>query len=209
MRAQHEVLRSECIDRRNPSDDAPANIVAKTVVHDIKRREVTTFPIEKLEQVDAHDCDGYQHRVAEVTTWIQLGLFGGEGADDQTPAHHAEATIDELLQIDAKERGMQLDAPIEVPDEVTGKAAILRSGPEAAFQIQTYAEDQGEEHECCQYLAEMIPDDPGLEEVDSKGGAQEKSVGDEPGRDPIESVAGTVAGRCDGPFEDLPGEPLE
>ncbi len=89
---------------------------------------------------------------------------------------------------------------------------MLRSsddGPKAALEIQADAEDQGEEDERCEYLAEMIPDDPGIEKVESKGGAEEKNVGDEPGGNPIESIAGTVSGGCDRTLKDLPREPLE
>jgi len=38
-----------------------------------------------------------------VPARIQLGLFGGEGTHDHAPAHHAEAAIGELLQVNAKQ----------------------------------------------------------------------------------------------------------
>ncbi len=209
VRAQHEVLGGERIDRRDPGHDAPADIVAETVVHDVERGEVAAFPPEEPEQVNERERGGYQHRVAELPGGIQLSLFGGEGADDQAPAHHAEAAIDELLQVDAKEGGMQLDAPVVVPDEVAGETAILGSGPIAALEIKEEAEDQCEEDERGEDLAEMIPDDAGVEEVEAIGAAQEKSVGDEPGGDSIELVTGAVSGGCEGTFENPAGEPLE
>ncbi len=125
VRAQDEILHSERIDRRNPSQDAPANIVAETVVHDIERGEVAAFPTEELEQVDKHQRGRYQHRVTDVPAGIQLSLLGREGTDDHAPAHHAEAAIDELLQIDVKEHGVQLDAPVKIPDQIPGDAAVL------------------------------------------------------------------------------------
>src|SRR6266516_5748208 len=103
---QHKILHSERIDCRDPSQHTPANIEAETVMHDIERGEVAAFPAKELEQVDEHDRGGYQHRVADVPAWIQFSLFGGERADDHAPAHHAEAAVDELLQIDAKKCGM-------------------------------------------------------------------------------------------------------
>ena len=144
-----------------------------------------------------------------MPAWIQLGLPGGEGAGDQAPAHHAQAAINELLQIDSKERGMQLDAPPVVPDEVAGETAILRSGPPAAFEIEQQAEDQGEEHQRCQHLAESFPEDAGLEEPQSKGAAEEKRVGDEPGGNSIELVTRAVSAGRDRALEGLPGQSQE
>ena len=104
---------------------------------------------------------------------------------------------------------MQFNAPVVVPNEVAGETVILRTGPIPAFEIETQAEDQGKEDERREHLAKMIPDDPSLEEVETKGAAQEKSMGDKPGRHPIELVEGAVACGCDRSLENLPGQPLE
>lgn len=56
---------------------------------------------------------------------------------------------------------------------------------------------------------ESIPDDSGVEEAEAKRAHEEKGMSDEPGGDSIELVAGTVAGRGDGAFEDFAGQPLE
>ena len=111
-------------------------------MHDVQRGEVATFPPEEPEQVDQHDSDGYQHRVAYVPARIQLGLFGSEGTHDHTPAHHAEAAVGELLQVNSKQCRVQFHAPVIVPDEVTRQAVVLRTGPIAPLEIQEQAEDQ-------------------------------------------------------------------
>ncbi len=104
---------------------------------------------------------------------------------------------------------MQLNAPVVVPGEISGDAAILRTGPIATLEVEEEAEDQGEKDKRRKDLAEIIPDDPGIEEVEARGAAEAEGMGNKPGGDSIERVAGAVAGECDGAFENLPGEPLE
>ena len=67
---------------------------------------------------------------------VQLGLFGGEGTHDHAPAHHADTAVDQLLQVDTKERRVQFNPPVVIPDEVAGEAVVLRAGPVAALEIQ-------------------------------------------------------------------------
>ncbi len=102
---------------------------------------------------------------------------------------------------------MQLNSPPVVPDEVPGNAAVFRTRPITALEIKEQAKDQSENDQRCQDLAEAIPDDPGLEEVQAKGAAQEKNVGDKPGLDAIQLVERPVPCGCDGAGESFPGQP--
>jgi len=55
----------------------------------------------------------------------------------------------------------------------------------------------------------MVPDDSGIEQVEAICAAEEEGVGDEPGGDAVERVAGAVARGCDGTLEGLSGKPQE
>lgn len=104
---------------------------------------------------------------------------------------------------------MQFNAPVEIPDEITREAAIFGSWQKAPLEIKADAEDERRKDECSDYLAEMIPHDSRVEEVESERRAEEKNVSDDPGRNPIEFVARAIARWSDGSFKGLSREPLE
>src|SRR4030095_2192484 len=185
------------------------DVLAKPVLHEVEGGEVAALPPEELEEVEHRDGDGDEHRVAHVPGGVELGLLGGEGADDHAPAHHAQAAVDQLLQVDAEEGGVELDTPVVVPDEVARDAAVLRRRPVAALPVETQTEDEREDHERRQDLPEMVPHDPGVEEPEAVGAAEEQGMGDEPRWDSVELVPGAVAGRRDRTLEGSPRKPGE
>lgn len=120
----NEVLRADRVEARDPAADAPGDVIAKAVVHNVERPEVADLPRVKLGQVDhldaVRDPHGRAHRA------VQLILLEHVDSEEHRPRHHAKAAVEKVLEVNRAKVRVQLHAPIVVHDDVAARAIVRR-----------------------------------------------------------------------------------
>ncbi|HEY6252756.1 MAG TPA: ABC transporter permease [Candidatus Angelobacter sp.] len=114
IRMIDQKQRRERIDRWKPRHHTPEIPVAEPIMHDVECVEITGLPPEELEDVDQLQADRDGHRIAKLTVFRDL--LSGTRQQDHRPAHHREPADHDLLEVDPEYSGMQLHAPIEIPN---------------------------------------------------------------------------------------------
>ena len=100
-----------CCTDLDPGETTPAEIVASPVQGDVQCVEVSSFPIEELEEIDV-DEEGINNR----TKFEAIKLNGSYSKVDNKdcPSHHASPAIGPLLNVDASQTRVKLYTSIEL-----------------------------------------------------------------------------------------------
>mmetsp|Transcript_13629 Transcript_13629/g.23936 ORF Transcript_13629/g.23936 Transcript_13629/m.23936 type:complete len:326 (-) Transcript_13629:408-1385(-) len=151
----HEKVSVDGVHGRHVHQAAPADIVTGTVVLDVHRTEVSSLPVVELEQVHGLQHDGDHHGAGDVTA-EEFVLLEGVADDAHLPVHQAEATVSELLDIEAEDTRVQLGAPEEVNHEASVGAGVLGGGEGQTLDGKHGAEAKSKHVQGGQNVTELV-----------------------------------------------------
>lgn len=157
------------------------------------RVEVACFPQKELCDVHQLQQGGSGHRIGDDA--INLALLDDEGDHSHAPSHHREAAIDQLLEADAKDLGVELRAMPEVPHEAEAALPGIRVCRSVdAAEVEQDGGDQGGLREERQQPSKRIIQPPILK-IAPVVEQQQGGVGEREAAEPVELVARAVAHR--------------
>ncbi|GMF25085.1 unnamed protein product [Phytophthora fragariaefolia] len=188
----HQIHGWRRVDRGHPHETAPAEIVARAVVHDVDAAHVAGLPPKELGHVHELQRHAHGHGVAEEA--VELALLAGVREHAHGPEHEAAAAVGEELDVPAQHARVQLRAPVEVEDGVARRAGVTGRLPqEGALDVQEEAEDEAEDVERRDDLGHVVVDDAARVELEHEGAGQEQRQTQREALEAVARVLGHVA----------------
>jgi hypothetical protein len=130
----------QAIDGRHPTANSPADVVSHSIVHNVDGLEVASFPHEKLEHEQHDQRDRHGHRKTQVMKLFIL--FEGTRQRNQSPEHHRNATIDQLLERHSKNGRIQLHSLEKVENNIVRKVDVTCAWMISTLEIEQHAKQK-------------------------------------------------------------------
>ena len=107
----HQIVSREGVEGLDPAQASPAEIVTSSVQSDVESVEVSSLPVEEFQQIQVdQDCIDNGTKIESV----QLEWSNRKVEDQESPAHHPEPAVCQLLDVDTQQSRVELDTSVEL-----------------------------------------------------------------------------------------------
>jgi len=151
----NKKISGKCVKDLNPSETSPAEVIASPVQGDVQRVEISSFPVEKLEEIKVNE-KGIDHRTKFKT--IELDGCNCKIESKKGPAHHSRPAVGPLFDVNTKQARMKLNTSIELIRKGGISSSFCYLRKVVTFKKKPSAQDKRKYVEGGDDLVKLMPD---------------------------------------------------